>query len=59
MAKPIVEKHSKSLIGTLNLNNMTMEFEDDIGTKELKDLLARFDGEYVTISVSLKSETEE
>ena len=59
MAKAdIVEQHSKSISGTLDLDNMKIECET-VGAKFLKDLLSKFNSEYVTISVKLKAETEE
>jgi hypothetical protein len=59
MAKaPITESHSKVLSGILNVDGMTMEF-DEIGVKPLKELLEKFDGENVKITISLKNEVSE
>ncbi len=52
---PITEVHSKTLSGILDLDTMTMDFEE-IGKKSLKDLLDSFDGENVKITVNLKNE---
>jgi hypothetical protein len=37
---------------------MTMEL-DEIGTVNVADLFTKFNGQYVTINISLKSEPEE
>lgn len=60
MAKsPITEKHTKSITGTLNTEDtITVEMEE-LGTQNLSDLLSKFNGQYVTINISLKSEPEE
>lgn len=56
MAKsPITESHNLVLTGILNIENMTMEF-DEIGEKSLKELLEKFDSETVRISINLKNE---
>ncbi|MBW3019935.1 YonK family protein [Candidatus Woesearchaeota archaeon] len=52
---PIREAHSKVLDGILDLDAMTMDF-DEMGRKPLKELLEKFDGEFVTITVKLKND---
>ena len=53
MAKaPIVESHSKILTGMLDVENMTMDFEE-LGETKLKELLEPFDGSEVTITIKL------
>lgn len=54
----IIEQHSKSMSGTLNLEDMSIECES-VGKKYLADLLEKFDGEYVKINIQLKSEIQE
>jgi len=59
MAKsPIKEVHSLTLEGILDLNTMTMEF-DEIGKKDLKNLLEKFDEESVTVTIKLKNDITE
>lgn len=58
MKSPITEKHTKSILGTLNTNDMSIELEE-LGVQNLSDLFAKFNGQYVTINISLKSEPEE
>lgn len=57
MGKAIIEKHSKTLSGILNVDDMTMEFEE-IGVKDLKDLIEKFDGENVKITISVVNEDD-
>jgi len=49
------EKHTLSAEGILNLENLSLEIED-IGEKDLKDLLARFNGCNVKINITLNNE---
>lgn len=49
------ESHSVSIEGVLNTEDMTIEVED-IGVKELKDVLAKLDGCSIKISVTLSNE---
>ena len=59
MAKsPISENHTLNLSGILDLDNMSMDF-DDIGSKELRDLLDKFNNEYVKITVTLRNDCVE
>jgi hypothetical protein len=62
MKSPITEKHTKSIVGTLDINPdtniMTMEL-DELGNANLADLFAKFNGQHVTININLKSEPEE
>jgi hypothetical protein len=56
MAKvSISESHQITLSGILNLATMSMEFEE-LGSKNLKDLLGKFDEESVTLTVKLKND---
>lgn len=63
MAKAkIVEKHSMSIEGIVDIDEtngvISLEIED-VGTKNLADLLTKFNGENVKISISLSSEITE
>ena len=59
MAKsPIVESHKKVLTGILDLENMSMEY-DEIGVIELKHSLSKFDNQHVKITIELKNDCEE
>jgi len=56
MAKAfIVEKHSMTLEGILNLEEMSMEF-DNKDTKNLDDLFKFYDDKKITLSINLTSE---
>ena len=56
MAKAcVVEKHSISIDGVLDTEAMTMDCED-IGVRGLEELLKKFNGEHVKLSISLTSE---
>lgn len=50
----IVEKHSKKIIGILNVGSMTIEVNEKV--QELKVLFAKFDGEEVTLSLNKNEE---
>ena len=51
------EKHSVSIEGILNLEDMTIEVED-IGVKELYEVLKKLDGCNIKLSVALSNELE-
>ena len=56
MAKSsIQEVHSMSIKGTLDINEMLIETED-LGTKDLAELLSGFNGQNVTIRISQNTE---
>jgi hypothetical protein len=56
MAKAcVVEKHSLSIDGILDTTKMTVDCED-LGERALRDLLVRFNGEHVKLSINLTSE---
>jgi len=50
----IVEKHSKKIIGILNVGSMTIEVNEKV--QNLKELFAKFDGEEVTLSLNKNEE---
>jgi len=49
------ESHSVSIEGIFDKDNMTIEVED-IGTKELQEVLAKLDGCSIKLSVTLSSD---
>ena len=51
------EKHSVSIEGILDLENMTVEVED-IGVKELKEVLAKLDGCSIKLNVTLSNDLD-
>lgn len=56
MAKAfIVEKHSMTLEGILNLEDMSMEF-DNKDEKQLYDLFKFYNDKKITLSINLTSE---
>ncbi len=59
MAKSKIQKTNKlSVEGTLSLDDMQIEVEE-IGEKDLKELLKEYDGKYVKIIVTLGDEITE
>jgi hypothetical protein len=54
----ISENFSLSVEGILDINEMTVDVEE-IGTKQLKDLMNSFDGKNVKISVTYGEEITE
>jgi hypothetical protein len=54
-ASPITESHSKIINGELDLTAMSIDC-GDIGIKSIKDLLDDFDGKFIKLSISLKTE---
>ena len=54
----IIEIHSLSIKGVLNVNNMSVETED-LGVKSLSDLIENFDGENISIKITKNSELSE
>ena len=58
MAKSsIKQKQSLAISGILSVEDLQIEGEE-IGVRDLKDLLAEFDGKDVSISVSFSEEIE-
>lgn len=58
MAKSsIKQKQSLSISGILNVDELLIE-GDEIGIRDLKDLLMSYDGKDVSISVSFSEEIE-
>ena len=56
MAKAcVVEKHSISIDGVLDTEAMTMDCED-LGVREIEELLKKFNGEHVKLTLNLTSE---
>lgn len=61
MAKsPIQETHNLKFKGVLNTDteNITMEFED-LGVKTIRELIEKFNGEMIDITVKLNNEITE
>ena len=58
MAKSsIVEKHTKSITGVLDVAELSMECED-LGIKKISDLFAKFDGELIKVTINLTNEID-
>ena len=53
----ITESHMMKIEGLLDIENMTVEV-DEIGVKELSELLGKFNGCNVKISVTLNNDIE-
>lgn len=51
------EKHTVSVEGIFNADDMSIEIED-IGTKELAEILNKFNGCNIKLSVSLGNDLE-
>lgn len=51
------EKHSVSIEGILDLENMTVEVEE-LGVKELKEVLAKLDGCNIKLNVTLSNDLD-
>ena len=58
MKSSIVEVHSLSIKGILNVDKMSVETED-LGVKSLSDLIENFDGENISIKITKNSELSE
>ena len=54
----IITTHKKDVVGTLNLDDLTVENEDFDEPKKIVDLFKHFNGEIVTISITNKTEGE-
>ena len=53
----ITETHNLSIQGELDVDSLTIDCQD-LGTKNLKDLFAKFDKELITITIKLKTELD-
>lgn len=57
MGKKFIEKHSLAVEGMLDIKEMTLDIEE-VGTKSLEEILAKFDGDVIKISVNKSNEVE-